>query len=151
MFWFRKHLTHLVLVLVLTPAGLNAAEISGDWRTIDDETGRAKSIVRITETAEGTLQGRVVEILHSDRGPDPLCEECPGERRGQPIRGMIILWDLEAGDPGEWIGGRILDPTRGKVYRARLRLQEDGRLEVRGYLGISLLGRSQVWQRADAG
>lgn len=149
MLWFRKHLTHLVLVL--TPADLIAAEISGDWRTIDDETGRAKSIVRITETAEGTLQGRVVEILHSDRGPDPLCEECPGERRGQPIRGMVILWDLKAGDPGEWTGGRILDPTRGKVYRARLRLLEDGRLEVRGYLGISLLGRSQVWQRADAG
>ncbi|NBD38608.1 MAG: DUF2147 domain-containing protein [Verrucomicrobia bacterium] len=135
----------LCLVCWLPLAGFAAAGVEGKWRTIDDESGRAKSVVDIAMTPDG-LQGRVVKILHSDRGPNPLCEKCPGERRGEPVTGMVILWGLRKDKDGSWSGGRILDPTNGKIYKAKLRLQEDGRLAVRGFIGFSLLGRTQVWE-----
>jgi uncharacterized protein (DUF2147 family) len=135
-----------LIFLLATFLGLPlfAASPVGKWRTIDDASGKTKSIVEISETSDGLLQGRVIEILHSDLGPDPVCEKCPGERKGQPIEGMVILWDMEA-DGDEWSGGRILDPKKGKVYKCVLRLNSEGHLEVRGFIGFSLIGRTQVW------
>ena len=138
-----------ILACALLAATAHAqSPVFGNWRTVDDETGRAKSIVQISVNAEGELEGKVLEILHSDRGPDPICENCPGDKNGQPIKGLVILWDMEKKAPGEWAGGRILDPKHGKVYKAKLRLRDDGKLEVRGFIGFSLLGRTQVWEPA---
>ena len=139
----------IFLMLSLVPGVLGAAEIYGTWRTIDDATGKTKSIVRIYETAAGLIEGQVMEILHSDRGPNPLCDDCPGERKGQPIKGMVIIWGMEAKSGSEAKGGHILDPKNGKVYKAKLKLREDGKLEVRGYIGFSLLGRTQVWEPVE--
>ncbi|MFO7724719.1 MAG: DUF2147 domain-containing protein [Oceanipulchritudo sp.] len=136
----------LLFLLLIQAAPASASAIPGYWRTIDDATGKTKSIVELYEVGETGLEGRVTEILHSDRGPDPLCENCPGKRKGQPIKGMVILWDMDKQAPREYSGGRILDPARGKVYKARLSLREDGKLEVRGFIGIPLLGRTQVWE-----
>lgn len=136
-----------VVLFLSTQAFLaNAATIPGYWRTIDDDTGKTKSIVELYQVGETGLEGRVTKILHSERGPNPLCEECPGKRKGQPIEGMVILWEMKKKAPGQYSGGHILDPARGKVYKARLSLREDGKLEVRGFIGISLLGRTQVWE-----
>ena len=119
----------------------------GRWRTIDEKSGKAKSIVLIWEE-RGKLMGKV-ETLFREPGqvPDPVCDLCPEGKKGQKIRGMTILWDLAPA--GEWWeGGRILDPANGKVYRCRMQPMESGsKLLVRGFIGISMLGRSQVWLR----
>jgi len=120
----------------------------GKWKTIDDTTHEVKSIVEITEKG-GLLEGRVLQVLKSDHGPHPVCAACDGERRNKPIEGMTIMWGLKRND-GDWSGGQILDPAKGKVYKVTLKLEDGGsKLDVHGYIGFSLLGRSQQWVRAD--
>lgn len=131
-------------------AGLGlAATPVGVWTTIDDETGKKRSIVRIAEV-NGELQG-VVEQIFDQPGDDPkhLCDKCKGERKDKPIVGMTILWGLKQ-HGREWSGGEILDPKKGKLYRCKLTPSEDGRqLNVRGFIGVSLIGRSQIWHRVQ--
>lgn len=116
----------------------------GRWKTIDDETGNAKSIVEISRAPDGTLQGTVVEILQSDRGPNPVCDKCSGERKDQPIQGMTILWGLTPKDD-DWAGGTILDPSNGRSYRAKMQMHGDDQLGVSGCLVF--ICREQIWQR----
>jgi uncharacterized protein (DUF2147 family) len=128
------------LAQVDSPAGL--------WRTIDDKTGKERSFIRITESS-GVFEGKVEKLLNRqpDDDPDGLCRKCDGERKDKPIVGMTILWGLKK-DGDQFAGGEILDPKNGKVYRAKMKLVDGGRkLEVRGFIGVSLLGRSQTWQR----
>ncbi|MBI1397633.1 MAG: DUF2147 domain-containing protein [Betaproteobacteria bacterium] len=122
----------------------------GLWKTVDDHTHKARSLVRIVEVG-GELQGRVEELLNRqpDDDPDGLCRKCPGERKDQPIVGMTILWGLKR-DDDEYDGGEILDPKNGKTYRCKMHVIDGGRrLEVRGYIGISLIGRTQTWVRVE--
>lgn len=134
----------LSLFLLFGSLALAASTPVGEWRTIDDETGVTKSIVEIYVAPDGSLEGRVVKVLQSDQGPNPICKNCPGERKDQPIEGMVILWGMESqGD--HWAGGKILDPKKGKTYKCKLTLAEDGSLEVRGFIGFSLIGRTQTW------
>ncbi|MDQ8204582.1 DUF2147 domain-containing protein [Pelagicoccus sp. SDUM812003] len=136
----------LPLLFLLIPCAFANESPVGLWRTIDDETGEAKSLVRISRDKDGTLKGVVEQILAPDRR-DRVCEECEGERRDQPILGMTILWGFKP-NKNKWSGGEILDPNNGKIYSAHLRLRKHGQvLDVRGYIGISLIGRSQLWQR----
>jgi len=140
----------LLLALPLAFSSLASAADSpaGRWQTIDDETGKPKSIVEIQQAADGSLTGKVVEILQSDHGANPLCTECEGERKDQPITGMTILWDLKPDGEQVWSNGTILDPAKGKTYRSKAKLLDGGdKLEVRGYIGIEALGRSQTWVR----
>jgi uncharacterized protein (DUF2147 family) len=119
----------------------------GTWRTIDDKTKQERSIIRITDE-NGELKG-VVERLFDQPGDDPahLCKECKGERKDKPIIGMPILWGLKKED-NAWTGGEILDPHNGKIYRCKITPSEDGKsLNVRGFIGISLIGRTQTWYR----
>jgi uncharacterized protein (DUF2147 family) len=118
----------------------------GTWRTIDDETKKPKSIVEISEV-DGQVIGKVKEILQSDKGPNPLCEDCDGERKNQPVIGMTIIWGMKK-DGDVWDGGTILDPKNGKTYGCKLTPAADGKsLQVRGFMGVSWLGRTQVWER----
>lgn len=130
-------------------AANETTEPTGYWRTIDDESGKARSIVEITEKG-GELRGTIVKLLNrKGEDPNPICDECPGERKDQPIKGMTILWGLER-DGDEWSGGTILDPESGDTYDARLELQEGGeKLDVRGFIGFSMLGRTQTWERVE--
>jgi uncharacterized protein (DUF2147 family) len=117
----------------------------GLWKTIDDETKKPRALVRITE-AGGVLTGKI-EKLFDPSTPNPVCEACTDDRKGKPIIGMTILSGLQK-FPEEWGEGRILDPNNGKVYKAKARLFDGGgKLEVRGFMGVSLLGRSQTWIR----
>jgi uncharacterized protein (DUF2147 family) len=120
----------------------------GKWKTIDDKTHEVKSIVEITENG-GLLEGKVLQVLKSDSGPHPVCKECDGERKNKPIEGMTIMWGLKK-DDGEWSGGQILDPAKGKIYKVTVKLIDGGKkLDVHGYIGFSLMGRSQEWLRAE--
>jgi|SRR5690554_2764258 len=119
----------------------------GIWKTIDDKTGKEKSYVRIYETKSGKLQGEVTKILTPGR-ENAKCEKCDGEKKDKPIKGMVILWGLEK-DGNEWSGGQILDPNSGKQYKCSMKMNGNDILEVRGYLGISLLGRTQTWERVE--
>ncbi|BEV72181.1 MULTISPECIES: DUF2147 domain-containing protein [unclassified Paludibacterium] len=116
----------------------------GVWKNIDDETHQAKALIEISQTANGELTGKIVKLLQH---PDAVCDNCEGALKGKPVMGMTMLWGLKQ-DGNSWSGGRILDPKSGKVYSAKMTVIDGGKkLEVRGFLGISLLGRSQVWER----
>lgn len=139
-------LTLLVLLKLATSATLDSPV--GKWKTIDDQTGRAKSIVEIKEV-NGELMGKVLQVLDSAQGPHPTCIACSGERKNQPVEGMTIMWGVrKSGD--SWSDGKILDPKNGKTYSVKLSLTDGGKkLDVHGYLGLSLLGRSQTWLRVE--
>ena len=122
-----------------TPVGL--------WKTIDDETGKEKSYVRVVE-ADGVLSGKVEKLLDPAK-QDARCDKCSDARKDQPILGMAILEGVRKheGEP-YWDGGTILDPNNGKTYRVRLTPKEEGKqLEVRGYLGP--FWRNQTWLRVE--
>lgn len=148
----RTKLLALLLALPLVALSFGAfAQNSpvGKWHTIDDKTGKVKSVVEITESPNGTLQGKVLQVLDSDKGPHPLCDACKGANHNKPIEGMVIAWGLRR-EGDSWDDGKIMDPKNGKVYSAKMTPIEGGRkLEVRGYLGFSLLGRTQTWVRTE--
>lgn len=133
----------LVFITATAFAQKGATDIFGKWKTIDDETGEAKSIVEITEKG-GKAYGTVVEILNPDR-KNAVCDQCSSsdKRKGQKVEGMVILTGLEKESDG-WDDGQILDPNNGKVYDCKVARKGD-KLEVRGYLGWSLIGRTQTW------
>ena len=145
----RKTLLALLALPLMAVSAMAMAQNTpvGSWTTIDDETGKPKSVVEIYEARDGTLAGRVDEILQSDRGPNPMCDKCTGANKGKPVKGMVILWGVkQKGDT--WEGGKILDPASGKVYSVKVTPTEGGsKLEVRGFMGFSLLGRTQTWVR----
>jgi uncharacterized protein (DUF2147 family) len=138
-----------VFIILLTTAlsqSLSAQDsILGRWKTIDDETNRAKSIVTIYEE-NGKIFGRIDTLFRlPDEDPNPTCSKCADDdpRKDKPVKGMIIIKDMKK-DGNEWVDGTILDPKNGKVYDCKLWL-EDGKLKVRGYLFF--LYRTQTWFR----
>ena len=143
-------LTMLVL-LTLPMLSANAQQVpTGRWTTIDDATGKPKSVVEIYAARDGTFAGRVVEILDTREGPNPLCVNCSGDNKDKPIKGMVILWGLKPEDSGgrggHWSGGRVLDPENGKTYKSKLALLDAGRkLGMSGC--IAFFCRQQVWVR----
>jgi len=140
-----------VCIAVFHGAVLNAAEPSptGLWKTIDDSSGQTKGLIRIREV-NGQYEGKLEKIFPKPgEDPAPRCDKCEGARHNQPVLGMTILWGLtRQGD--EYQGGEALDPENGKIYRAKMKLIDGGKkLEVRGFIGISLFGRSQTWLREE--
>ena len=122
-----------------SPAGL--------WKTIDDATGKEKAMVRITESA-GVFTGKVEKLLDPTK-QDSKCDECTDSRKGQPVLGLTIIRNIKKGE-SHWEGGDILDAANGKVYRARLTLSADNKkLDVKGYIGTPLFGRTQTWSRVE--
>ena len=138
--------------MALSMASLSAfAQMSpvGVWKTIDDDTKKEKSLVRITEN-NGVYSGKIEKFLDPDSKPDAVCDKCTDERKDKPILGMTILRNLKqsADDKTVYDGGDIVDPNNGKVYRSRLKPIEDGKkLEMRGYIGPFY--RTQHWLRVE--
>lgn len=118
--------------------------ILGKWKTIDDETGMEKGIVEIFEL-KGKLYGKIIEIFEHDK-KHLKCEKCEGEDRNKPILGLTIIKGLTKNGSG-YDSGRITDPKNGKTYHCKMTLEGKDKLIVRGYIGISLFGRSQTWIR----
>lgn len=131
-------------VFFLTFNTIHAQSVIGKWKTIDDETGEAKSIVEIYEKS-GKIYGKVVDILRADHKKD-VCSKCEGAEKNKPIIGMVIISGLKK-DGSEYSGGTILDPTSGKKYKCYITLDSADKLKLRGYVGISIMGRTQYWTR----
>ena len=147
-----KTVKNLLLTACLAPV-LAFAQMTpvGLWKTIDDETGQEKSLVRIVD-AGGTFNGTVEKSLLNDPKVSKVCDLCTDDRKGQVIVGMEIIRGVTKNvkDDGLWDGGEILDPQKGKTYRVRLTPKDGGvKLEVRGYVGMPLLGRTQTWLRVE--
>jgi uncharacterized protein (DUF2147 family) len=132
--------THLSFAATDTPAGL--------WQSIDDKSGKPRSLIRISES-NGEYSAVVEKgLLPTDTG-DAVCDKCTDERKGQPIIGMTIVNGLKKNGE-KYDGGKILDPDNGKIYKCKMTLNKAGdELEVRGYIGFSLIGRSQTWKRIE--
>lgn len=140
------HKFHIIIILNLlfiVNVGAQSSPI-GIWQTIDDEDNKPKSHVEIFEK-EGELHGKVVKLL--EKNERTTCEKCKGDKKDKPILGLEILWNMEKNKENEWKGGKILDPKTGKEYKCKLKIKEADVLEVRGFVGFSLLGRTQKWHR----
>ena len=136
---------YLVLIAVLFMSVAYAQHgVVGKWKTIDDETGKAISIVEIYEK-NGKIYGRVEDIFNP-KSRNRTCENCAGEDKNKPIMGLTVIKGLVK-DGNEYNGGKILDPKSGKLYKCYITLESKDKLKVRGYIGISLLGRTQYWHR----
>jgi uncharacterized protein (DUF2147 family) len=120
---------------------------AGRWKTIDDVTGKAKSVV-VIRTVNGELNG-TIEKLFDPPVPHPTCYLCSGDLKDRPLVGLQVLWGFQH-DGDAWTGGRVLDPESGKIYHASLTLEDGGRsLRLRGYIGVPLLGRTEHWIRIE--
>jgi uncharacterized protein (DUF2147 family) len=133
-----------VLALVFVPLACAGQSPAGSWTTIDDKTGAKRAVVNISASGS-TLNGTIVKIFPQP-GDSGICSKCPGAFKGKEIVGLGFLWGLKKDGDNEWSGGSILDPKTGKVYKAKMTLKGN-KLYVRGYYGISMLGRTQVWVR----
>ena len=141
----------LSLALACGLAAAQAASPAGLWKTVDDKTKKEKSLVRVVET-NGVYSGKVEKVIDPDAPKDAVCKDCTDERKDQPVVGMTIIRNMKQsyGDKALFEGGDVLDPNNGKVYKAKLKLIDNGsKLEVRGYIGLPMLGRTQTWQRVE--
>ena len=139
------------ITCLLTSSIALSADIVGTWRTIDDKTGFSKALVEIKQQPDGSYIGTIVKILpRPGYIPKETCQHCPPPYTNKPIVGLNIMWGLKA-DPSKennFKDAQVLDPLSGKIYKGKAKIVGDGnRLSMRGYVGISLLGRSQTWIR----
>lgn len=131
-------------------AALAQATPVGVWKTIDDKTKTERAQIRITES-NGVLSGRIEKLLAADAKQDAVCDKCSDDRKDKPIVGMEIVRGVKKADGDNlWDGGTILDAGEGKVYKVRMTPADGGKkLEVRGYVGMPMLGRTQTWIRIE--
>lgn len=133
-----------IMVLFLVCYSVDAQDIFGKWKTIDDETGEAKSIVNIYKE-NGKVFGKIVDIVNPER-KDAICDKCEGEDKNKPIVGFVLIRNLQK-DGRYYEGGTIFDPQKGKQYKYRIGLDADNEdlLQVRGY--VAFFYATQYWER----
>ena len=135
-------------LIVCSPVLADGADSPvGFWKSVDDKTNKAKSVIEIKEI-NGILRGRILKLLNrAGKDPDPKCTKCTGVKKNKRMIGMEILYGLKKGGK-EWSGGKILDPKNGKEYKCYIQVQDSGKkLKVRGFIGFSFIGRTQYWYR----
>ena len=143
--------TWIALALVAAVGSVSAQGTPvGVWKTIDDKTKTEKAQIRITE-AGGVYSAKIEKLLAADAKPDSVCDKCSDDRKDKPIVGMEIMRGVKRSDSDNtWDGGTILDAAEGKVYKVRLQTADGGKkLEVRGYVGMPMMGRTQTWIRVE--
>jgi uncharacterized protein (DUF2147 family) len=144
-----KRMTFIVFITLLWSVSFVYAGGSpvGKWKTIDDETKQEKSIIEIYE-ANGKIYGKIIQLLlEKDGGAGKLCTKCTGTDLNKPIVGMVNVKDLKI-DGEEYSGGTIMDPATGKTYKCKMEVTDGGaKLKVRGFIGFSLIGKTQVWHK----
>ncbi len=131
--------------LLIISTSISAQNIFGKWNSFDEETDQIESVIEVYEK-DGKAYAKIVKITDPER-QDATCFNCKGKIKDQPILGMDILTGLKK-KTDEWSGGKILDPKNGKEYKCYIKLLDENTLKLRGYIGISLLGRTAVWKRA---
>ncbi len=139
----------LLAVCLSSIAWADNSSPEGLWKSIDDNSGNPRALIRIVEQ-EGTLRGTIEEVFpQPGKEQHSTCKECEGENKDAPIVGLTILTGLQK-EGDEYTGGEILDPENGKVYSSKAQLIEGGdKLQVRGYIGTPILGRTQTWIRQE--
>ncbi len=152
----RERWRGIALSLTLAALGallaINAARseptAAGVWRQVDD-AGKVGAFVTITEE-DGVFVGRLSHLFpEPGDDPNPVCGQCPGDKLNQPLLGLVFIEGMKQSGL-DYDGGTILDPETGKVYSASMRLSADGtQLNVRGFVGLSIFGRSQTWTRVE--
>ena len=138
-----KKITFLFAALLMS--AFSYAQIEGKWKTIDDETGKAKSIVEVWKKADGKYYGKISQLLIKPEHAN--CIACKDDRKNKPLVGMEIIRGLKK-EGDEFTGGSITDPKNGKSYKCTI-TRDGNKLNVRGYMGISIIGRTQTWQKVD--
>jgi uncharacterized protein (DUF2147 family) len=133
----------------VVPLAMADGSIAGRWVTYDGETTQKRSVIEIA-VSDNVAKGRIVELyLQPGEEADPVCKDCPGDARNRKIRGLEIL-DLHIDPSGGAWRGTVLDPEEGRVYKCVARLAPDNRhLELRGFVGFEIFGRSEAWSRDD--
>ena len=150
-----KRITQVsMLSLALVSCTLFANDaIVGKWKNIDDQTGFSKGIIEVFKEDDGSYSGRVDQITpHPGYTPKEFCDKCAGAERNKPILGMKVLRNfiINPKNDTQYINGLILDPTSGKLYKGRINVRANGkRLNLRGYIGVEIIGRSQTWIRHE--
>lgn len=140
----KKSVVFSLVVFFSMIFNAQSQSVIGKWKTIDDETGKPKSVVEIYEKS-GKIYGKVVEIFDVNK-KNKVCDECSGDDKNKPILGIMVIKGLRK-DGKEYNDGQILDPNNGKLYKCFITLEENDKLKVRGFIGISLIGRTQYWYR----
>ncbi|PRD49062.1 DUF2147 domain-containing protein [Sphingobacterium haloxyli] len=132
----------LSMLIGFNATAQNNQNIIGKWKTIDDETGEARSVVEIFQKSDGKYYGKISRLLIKPE--NDKCLQCKDDRKNQPLLGLEIIRGITK-KGGEFSGGTIVDPKNGKTYKCNI-TREGNRLLVRGYVGFSLIGRTQTWQ-----
>lgn len=145
-FRFLKIVFAIVIYTFSIAAYAANATPQGTWLSIDDVTGKPRSLILVSEKG-GVFTGTILKV-YPFPGDTGFCRKCPGNFKNKPIKGLTILWGVKKMGNNEWGGGRILDPKSGNIYHVKLSLEGSNRLRVRGYVGVSVLGRTQIWRRA---
>ncbi|TGK06581.1 DUF2147 domain-containing protein [Leptospira semungkisensis] len=147
----RKSLVLFVVLaafLVGESAFADPAPVVGKWKTIDDEDGKEKSTVEVYEQG-GKIYGRIASLRdpNDKDGKPKVCTKCEGADKDKPVVGLVIIKGLSA-DGDEYTGGTIMDPNNGKTYKCKLKAVDGGaKLNVRGFIGFALIGRTQTWMK----
>ena len=142
----NKFAVVFILLCFICFGSASAQGVFGKWKTVDEVSGEAKSIVEVYEE-NGKVYGKVVQILDPSAPQNPRCDACTGDDKDKPIIGLQFIKGLLK-DGDEYNGGKILDPENGKLYTCYITLEEADKLKVRGYIGFSFIGRTQYWHRA---
>jgi len=148
----KKSKLGLMLIATFMTGTIYAQDLTGTWQQIDDKTGSPKALIEIRQDSNGTYAGKIVKVTpRPGYTPQKTCNKCPAPYTNQPILGMDVLTGLkQVGDSVNYEKGRVIDPLTGKIYDAKVRLSSNGkRLTLRGYVGVSALGRSQTWIRQE--
>ncbi len=136
-----------IISVLVFPLLAQANGYLGQWHTVNEKNNKKESLVTIWEE-KGVLKGKIEQLLDPE-SRESICDQCKGEKKNQKIEGMVFIWGMEQ-DGENYDDGKILDPSSGDIYSASMKLRDNGKkLEVRGYMGFALLGRSQIWLRAE--
>ena len=139
-----KQTIYVLILLTFISPSVKAQGVLGKWHSIDPDTGAKESVIEIYKTGD-KIYVKIIKIL-KEEDRDKTCIECTGKDKDQPIQGLVIVRGLsKEGD--EWTGGKILDPKNGKLYKCYVALEDDDKLKLRGYIGFSLIGRTEYWYR----
>ncbi len=141
----------IALALVATVGTVSAQSTPvGVWKTIDDKTKTERAQIRVVETG-GVYSGKIEKLLAADAKQDAVCDKCTDDRKDKPMIGLEVIRGVKRADAeNTWEGGTILDAAEGKIYKVRIQTADGGKkLEVRGYVGMPMLGRTQTWIRVE--
>lgn len=148
---YKKMIQASLASLLFAASAVFAQDLTGIWKQIDDKTGSPKALIEIKQESNGTYSGTIIKVTpRPGYVPKEKCVNCPAPYTNQPILGLEVIKGLKHADENNYEGGKVLDPLAGKIYSLKAKLSPNGkRLHLRGYIGISAIGRTQMWIRQE--